>query len=67
MAGAPIAWGADCPISMPEVRDPHRPHIPVGGGHVYDVYGLKHALTSSDAEVFYQPTYAPLPSPEAAS
>lgn len=62
----PIAWGSDAPVSMPQPRDPSAPFTDLGGGHIFGPFGLGFNMTHADQEVFYQPTFAPLPSREAA-
>lgn len=65
---SPISWGADVPISMPAGRDPADDNIvDAGGGFVMTEFGLAHSLTQADIEVFSQPAFAPLATPEAAT
>lgn len=67
MANNPIAWASDTEVSMPEPREPGPTDVDLGGGHVFTPSGLAHKFTHTDAEVYFAPTYAPLPSPEGAT
>lgn len=56
---APLPWGADVPISMPQPLDRDTTVLATMGGFCFTTGGIAHNFTSSDLDVYLTPTFRP--------